>query len=483
MTKFLNKYALRLLLLALFPVLTFSCFDDNDDELATGDVIKSFIYRGMNELYLYKADVPELADGFYASDDELQAAFNQFDTPEEYFNSLLFQPGQVDRFSFLVDNYIALEQAFQGVSTTNGVEFGLVRYPNAPTQVFGYIRYILPGTDAEAQGLMRGMIFNTVDGVQLDENNFSSLLAPDTYTLGFADFDGTNVTPNGQSTTLTKQPYTENPILIADVINQGANRIGYLMYNSFVSNFDGALNDVFADFQAANITHLVLDLRYNGGGSVSSAVQLSSSVYGTNTTEIFSTLEFNEEYQMFFEENDPDRLVNTFVGVTTDGDLLTRLNLDKVFVLTSGRTASASELVINGLTPYIDVVQIGTASTGKFQGSFTLYDSANFGREGANPSHTYALQPLVFRTLNANGNTDFPGGLIPDIELAEDFTNLGQLGDVNEPLLAAALDNIMNGGVPPSGRRMELETISGSTEMKPTYGIMVDEDVILREDR
>jgi carboxyl-terminal processing protease len=115
-----------------------------------------------------------------------------------------------------------------------------------------------------------------------------------------------------------------------------------------------------------------------------------------------------------------------------------------VYILTTNRTASASELVINGLTPYIDVKQVGDDTTGKFQASFLLYDAPApiFSRSQANLTHTYAMLPLVFKTLNATGNTDFIDGLVPDISLREDFANLGILGAENEPLLAAAIAEI-----------------------------------------
>ena len=112
------------------------------------------------------------------------------------------------------------------------------------------------------------------------------------------------------------------------------------------------------------------------------------------------------------------------------------------YILTTGGSASASELVINCLDPYINVVQIGTTTAGKYQASITLYDSENFGREGANPNHTYAMQPLVLKSLNAQGVTDYDNGLSPDITLSEDIGNLGMLGDENEPLLKAAIDDI-----------------------------------------
>ena len=97
----------------------------------------------------------------------------------------------------------------------------------------------------------------------------------------------------------------------------------------------------------------------------------------------------------------------------------------------------------SGRAGYIDVIHIGTNTYGKYQASVTLYDAENFSFEDANPNHTYALQPLVLKTLNSIGNTDYINGLSPDIVIDEQTGNLGILGDVNEPLLALALQQIL----------------------------------------
>ena len=110
--------------------------------------------------------------------------------------------------------------------------------------------------------------------------------------------------------------------------------------------------------------------------------------------------------------------------------------------MTTGDSASASELLINTLNPYIDVIHIGTTTEGKYQGSITLYDSENFQRNGANPNHTYAMQPLVLKLANTVGFTDYSEGLNPDIVISENPQNYGILGNENEPLLARALSEI-----------------------------------------
>ncbi len=434
-------------LLVCLPILL-SCAEDNDDKFASDTVVNNFIYRGMNAFYLYKPEIPVLANDRFATVADLENFHAQFNSPEDFFNSLLFEPNQVDRFSIIVSDYIALEQQLSGNTLSNGMEFGLVAYRNDPVNVYGYVRYVLPGSNAASQNVQRGMLFTEIDGIQLTRSNFRTLLAQNEYSIALADFNSGDPIANGQSIALSKSQLQEDPILINKVIDLGTAKVGYLMYNSFLRQFDEDLNNVFADFKAQGITNLVLDLRYNGGGSVNSAITLGSLIADNPTTDIFATQEWNPEIQAELLANDPDRLVETFVNTTTSGSSLNRLNINKVHIITTGNTASASELVINGLEPYINLVQVGDETLGKFQASTTIYDSANFQREGANPAHRYALQPLIYKTVNSAGRTDYFDGLTPDIAINEDFGNLGILGDPSEPLLNACLNDIaLNGSI------------------------------------
>lgn len=458
-----------LLLLVIATLLT-SCFKDNDDELQLASTldIQNFIYRGLNFFYLYKADTPELANDAFATQGDLDAFLSTFASPEALFD---FLQSPQDRFSLLVDDYIALENALSGVTLNNGMEYGLVRYPDGSGNVFGYVRYVLPNTDAEIKGVSRGMIFNTVDGTQITETNFSSLFEPNTYTIGLATFDGTNITPTGDSIELTKAEYTENPVFIANTFDIMGQKVGYLMYNAFTRDFDPQLNAVFAQFKADGVTNLILDLRYNGGGSVETASDLSSMITGQFTGEIFYTEEWNADRQADYASN------GLFNQNISTGEAINSLNLTEVYIITTGRTASASELVINGLDPYITVNQVGGTTTGKFQASFILYDAPapDFSRAQANPDHTYAMLPLVFKTANANGFTDFIDGLPPDVLIEEDYSNLGVLGDLSEPLLAAALADIFPSPSPVIPHQSDLEEISDSKASSPLYQVMVAE--------
>lgn len=426
-----------------------SCTTDNDDigpkepsvDPETRDLtVENFIYRGLNEIYLYKADVPELADNYFSTTEERNDFLDNYATPEDLFYDGLTAPQ--DRFSFIVDDYIELENTFNGISTTTGMSYGLVRYCEGCSDVFGYVRLVLPGTSADEQGVERGMLFNRIDGQQLTDTNFGTLLAPETFTIGLASMEGNNITNLDETITLTKREYVKNPIIVAEILEVDGKNVGYINYDSFTANFDQQLNQTFGDFKAAGVTDLILDLRYNGGGSVRTATDLASMITGQFAGEIFMKEQWNAEYQAYFEEEDPERLINRFNTTLKTGEPINSLFLSRVFVLTTLRSASASELVINGLNPYIDVIQIGETTTGKFQASVTLYDSPNFGRTDANTTHTYAIQPLVLKSVNSAGVSDYINGLVPDYEIEEDFRNLGQLGDPDEPFLNLALDVI-----------------------------------------
>ncbi len=455
-----SKFAI----LIITALLLTGCFSDQDDNIISASEVNDFIWKGMNLAYLYKDEIPNLANDRFSSDEEYATYLNGFDDPEALFESLIYNRQTVDRFSWIVDDFLALEQQLSGTTLSNGMEFSLRRVTPNSDAVFGYVRYVLPGTSAENAGLQRGAIFSGIDGTSLTVDNFRTLLSPEAYAINLATFndngtpeaDDDSVTPIDDAISLTKAPYTENPILINSVLNVNGNNVGYLMYNGFTGTdaFETELKTVFANFKANNVTDLVLDLRYNPGGSVVTATLLGSLITGQFNGEVYSRLIYNSGLQAN----------NTDFNFSNEEN---SLNLNKVYVLTTGSSASASELVINSLDSYIEVAHIGTKTVGKSQASVTLYDSPDFSRNDVSPLHTYAMQPLVAISVNKNDGTVPADGLIPDTQISESISNLGILGDVNEPLLAEALLQIENTFSLSSRHNQPEYLVGDSNDFKP----------------
>lgn len=443
--------------------------------------VQDFVWRGLNAVYFWKAQVPNLDDFKFTNQSQLNSYLKGFNTPESLFESLVYDRNNTDKWSVIFDDYISLENWLNGISMHNGMEFGLVHVSDNNTDIFGYVRYVLPNTSAEQNGILRGMIFNRINGTQLTVNNFSSLLFSNStsYSIGLATYNSNGtVTATGQDINLDRIEYQENPVYLTNVITNGSHKIGYLMYNGFYSSFDNQLNTAILSLKNQGITDLVLDLRYNGGGSVRTASFLASMITGQFTDQLFTKEHWNDTMQKQFQDQQPQYLVNNFSDKLADNTAINHLNLDKLYVITTGSTASASELVINGLNPYITVKTIGTKTVGKYVASITVYDSKDLGRAGANPNHTYAMQPIVLEELNKLDQND-KDGFDPNIVLPEQYDDLGIIGDENEPLFKAAIDLISTGGkFNIAQKELFIERpFTGSNEIKQKQTMVVNKNL------
>lgn len=451
-----NLFMKKLLYIVSF-IFVFSCSKDSDLNIP-GTVnpdpdakveVQDFMWKAMNFWYFWQQDVPNLADDRFVNTPEGVIDYTAFLSSEAnpgdfYENQLLFSD---DRFSFFNEDYKVLTQSLSGISRSNGLEFGLVRFQNSEN-VFGYVRYTIPGSNATTKDIQRGELFTGVNGQALNINNFAQLLFGENneYTLNMAEFVDGEVAANGKEVTLTKEEaLSENPVFISKSFEINGENIGYLMYNQFTNEYDDELYAAIEALKSAGITNLVLDLRYNPGGSVNTTRLLASMIYDTNKEDLFLTKRYNDKLQPEFSKNRLEVYFTDKVGNQT----INPLGLSKLYVLTSASSASASELLINGLEPYIDVIQIGDVTRGKNEFSTTLVDD----RENSylytpsrinkiNPEVQWAIQPLLGRNENAEGFSDYTDGLQPDIDLKEDLENLGILGDQNEPLLARAIQEI-----------------------------------------
>tara|TARA_A100000164_G_scaffold163640_1_gene145129 strand:- start:173 stop:1081 length:909 start_codon:yes stop_codon:yes gene_type:complete len=254
-------------------------------------------------------------------------------------------------------------------------------------------------------------------------------------------------TLNGVNISLIKEEeFQTNPIQLSKVIQRGGKKIAYLMYTQFSQGFDKELNSVFAEFKTEGVDELILDLRYNRGGLTKTALYLSGMITGQFTGQIFSQKLWNKKVMDYYESiNNTEWMKDLFVSEMDDNTVINSLNLNKVYIITSGNSASASEMVINGLSPFINVIQVGQTTSGKNVGGLAVvYDYIDNTNSTINPDHSYAISPITFSVANSEGFSDYANGLSPSdgFTLAEDFLNMGVLGEVSDPLLALALNDI-----------------------------------------
>jgi C-terminal processing protease CtpA/Prc len=481
----------KICLLAL--ILVFSSCKKSDVEdpniirIETDLEIIDFIWKGLNQYYYWQESVVNLSDSKKESESDYAYFLSQNPNPENFFNSLLHPD---DNFSWIVDDYVELENMLQGIDISDGMEFGLYVECN-DQNIFGFVRYVQKDSDAESKGVKRGMVFSNINGTRLSRDNYRDLLFNNndsSYTIRFSEISYNqnnqcaNIIPGQEDLTLIKSRIVKNPIHISKIIENEGQKIGYLMYNQFLGvvesegkDYNSELNDAFSNFLSNGINDLVIDLRYNPGGRISTSINLASMITGQFNNQVFAKERWNSKLMNYWDENSPESLLNRFTNKLGNNQSIFSLNLDRVFVLTSARTASASELLINGLDPYIDVVHIGDFTVGKNQGSITVYDYINDSRD-KNPNHMYAMQPIVLKIGNVAGYTDFPDGLEPDIFIKESLLNPGILGDIEEPLLKIAIDQISGDAISIENNYLFKEISTPKDEIKEK--IILDEIII-----
>lgn len=446
------KYSLnhRPFLFIFLIAISWSCKDKEEalpaPVLDPKEITNNWILDVMSEVYYWL--------------DDLGKPIDKKSDPEDFFEALLNRP--TDRFSVIYPDYQELINGLSGISLEAGYEFQLYRQSSTSNSVIAEISYIKKNSPAALAGLKRGDVIQKINGSEMTIDNFREILSlrEKQHTLTYISFDeGLNGFVSKPDVSLTPIQLAENPNFLDTIYTIGNQKIGYVVYHFFApgsgegnTSYDQEMDAIFANFKTSNINHLIIDFRYNGGGYVSSAVNLASLIApGVNQNTIFSKTKYNSVVIAAVPELKDAK--TAFKSKTQNlGNILSG---NKVYILTSSRTASASELIINGLKPYMDIFLIGDKTTGKNVGSIALEDEKN-------PSNKYGLLPIVSQSFNSLDQSDYSTGFIPNITLKESTERLRPLGDTNELLLRTAISQIT--GTPPTGRFRQLDRLDvGST--------------------
>lgn len=374
--------------------------------------INEFIHDNMDYYYLWNKQMPEL---------DYTKQPNSF----KYFDTLLYKP--TDRWSFITDDYEALINSYQGIEVSMGHSFSLFWKDETHTEIIGILEFVYPNSPASEAGLKRGDIFSAVDGMELNADNYVSLLNETSYTLTIAEFTGDVLTPV-KEVDLTARQITENPILRYDTLKINGATIGYMAYKNFLANYNDSLTSAFTWLKNAGVTEMVLDLRYNNGGYITAMQHLSSILAPIQQVENKSVIiedKYNENLTQYYTKKGSS-MKTLFKNAGTN------LDLNTLYILTGQNTASASEALIIGLAPYMNVVTIGGQTHGKYTGALVISDPEK--------KHNWAIQPIVSKYANSVGYTDFPDGLTPTIAGEDDLSH--GLGSPKEGLMALALEQI-----------------------------------------
>lgn len=440
---------------ALVPNTVGTGIDSTNTETEFAEINK-WIQESMKEVYYWT--------------DKLPTGIGLNQEPKEYFDKLLYSG---DRFSVIVPDYDELINSLNGVNMEAGYEYMLTRVSGSETDVVAVILYVKHQSPAALAGLKRGDVITTINGNPMTMSNYRSLIGKisSNHSLVYKRFDTKlgdyEVQPE---LSLNVVELSENPHFMDTVYTINGKKIGYYVYNFFSpgsnnKEYDNQMDQVIADFKSQGVTDLVLDLRYNSGGAVSSAKNLGSLLgRGVTTSEIFYENRWNPAYQEYWESrpNGDDILRGKFQ--TKAANIGNNLS-GKLYVLVGTRTASASELIINGLKPYMDLYLIGEKTVGKNVGSIPIDDSDN-------PENSYGILPIAFQVFNSDGSSDYSNGFIPDAEIDEfEGLPMRQLGDVEEPLLATAIADITGTNARikknETSRISVVESLGSSIDLKP----------------
>ena len=447
------KYFASLLCL-IATILFSSCGEDRTHEYYELIERQTWIKSVMDKYYLWYEDIPQLEEQDY---------FKEIDP---FFRSLLSQKalnGKGDHYSYL-EELNAPEPETRAVNhhSTYGMEFALFSDPlGSSTHTFARVLYVLPESPASEAGLRRGDWLSAINQEKINTSNAKLLIQGNDIRLAREELvmiDGELSWKQRDTIQMAASRKMEpSPFLVKSVYQIAGKKIAYLMYNEFTT---GPLNDgaetvyndemvqLFQQFKAQSPDDFILDLRYNSGGYVNCAQLLGSLLAPASSLgKNFFSLQFNDQQEVSSKDYP---LLPTVSQAN--------LNLSKLYVLVSDRTASASELIINALRPYMgeeNVILLGTKTEGK-NVAMNQFKNEGFG---------FQIYPVTAYVLNSEGFYDYSEGFEPNYTINEYLlaSPWEELGNVNELLLSSAIQLITTGSLPQEPSKPEV------TEVKELY--------------
>lgn len=429
------------------------CGEDRWAAYATQTATDRWIDDSMRVWYYWAEEIPHTNK------------LNYFQAPATFFKSLL---SSQDRFS-TIDSLKSDDATTKGFTPSRtrsiaspecsyGIEYNLMQTDN--DTYLAHVLYCVPESPADEAGVIRGDWIMALNGEPLTKSNYMNLLDGGEVEITVGTYSAEKeavVAYNENPRKLTAaRAVDDNPVHCVRAYDVNGTQVGYLTYNHFSrgryngTEYDEALREASAWLASVNVTELVLDLRYNNGGYVSCAQLLCTLLAPQEALgKELATMEYNSR-----QGNAKLMMEPSLVGNGAN------LNLKRLFVLTGKETASASELVMNCLSPYMEVIQIGATTVGKNMGARTF----------ENEEQMVTMTPLVCKIYNSLGESDYEKGFAPDSPLRIDenqyLAHFLPFGDPQETLLSTALSLIAGGNGDNdgnlSGSSNAAKSISGS---------------------
>jgi carboxyl-terminal processing protease len=387
-------------------VLFFFSSSCSNNDITEEYIVNSEIYKMMKDIYLWYEYIPEVNIG-------------SFETPYELIEYIRYKP--LDKWSYVMTKDEYLQYFEEGEMIGHGFLLGI--------DSSGRIRisFLYKSTEAFEKGIRRGWIVDKVNDVVITQYNFSELIGP--REIGIRNkFEFINLEGKNVIIYLIKKVLDITPVLHHEIISSNNKHIGYIVFQDFIDAAISEIDNVFTEFKSKNIDELIVDLRYNSGGNISVAEYISGWIAGNSYS--------NSAFVKFIHNNKHPEL-DTVVNIPYNESGFV---LERIFFIGTNSTASASELLINGLKPYMEVILIGNNTHGKPVGMYALTFE----------DYNYAVLPVCFKFTNGNDAGDFYDGLVPDSYAEDDITR--NFGDPGEECLEETL-NIIETGIPSIHRK------------------------------